>query len=100
MPARLRLYSTENIGRTAPFVLIISPRFPARLGRRRGAHGGVQRDWLLIHTHQLPVTNSGSSFTPLLHHQIHSRNRWFPLTLTFEASLGQAVIAGSRLVAT
>src|SRR5664279_1852498 len=51
MPARLRLYSTENISRTAPFVLIISPRFPSRLGRRRGAHVGVQRDWLLIHTH-------------------------------------------------
>src|SRR5450759_3159116 len=32
----------------------------------------------------LPVTNSGSSFIPLLHHQIHSRNRWFPLTLTDE----------------
>jgi len=51
MPARLRLYRTENIGRTAPFVLIISPRFPSWLGRRRGAYVGVQRDWLLIHTH-------------------------------------------------
>src|ERR1035438_4237076 len=26
-----------------------------------------------------------SSFTPPLHHQIHPWNRWFPLTLTFEA---------------
>src|ERR1039457_1911560 len=32
----------------------------------------------------LPVTNSGSPFTPLLQHQIHSRNRWFPLTLTIQ----------------
>jgi hypothetical protein len=51
MPTRLRLYGTENIGRTAPLVLVILPRFPSRLGRRGGAHVGVQRDWLLIQTH-------------------------------------------------
>jgi hypothetical protein len=34
MPARLRLYGTENIGRTAPLVLVIPPRFPSRFGRR------------------------------------------------------------------
>src|ERR1035438_5280731 len=31
---------------------------------------------------RLPATNSCSSFTPLLHHQIHPWNRWFPLTVT------------------
>ena len=51
MPARLRLYGAENIGRAAPLVLVIPPRFPSRLGRRGGAHVGVQRDWLLIQTH-------------------------------------------------
>jgi hypothetical protein len=28
------------------------------------------------------TTHTCSSFTLLLHHQIHSWNRWFPLTLT------------------
>ena len=51
MPTRLRLYGTENIGRTTPLVLVIPPRFPPRLGRRGGAHVGVQRDRLLIQTH-------------------------------------------------
>ena len=32
MAARLRLYSTENIGRATPFVLVIPPCFPPRLG--------------------------------------------------------------------
>src|ERR1017187_3642987 len=31
-----------------------------------------------------PATHTCSSFTPLLHHQIRSWNRWFPLTLTIE----------------
>src|SRR5207245_2031259 len=30
------------------------------------------------------ATHTRSSFTPLLHHQIHPWNRWFPLTLTFD----------------
>src|ERR1017187_5823180 len=34
-----------------------------------------------------PATHTCSSFTPLLHHQIRSWNRWFPLTLTFQRSL-------------
>ena len=51
MAACLRLYGTENIGRTAPLVLVISPRFPSRLGRRGWAYVGVQRDRLLIQAH-------------------------------------------------
>src|SRR5208282_577710 len=31
----------------------------------------------------LPIPPACSSFIPLLHHQIHTWNRWFPLTLTF-----------------
>ena len=51
MLTRLRLYRAENIGRAAPFVLVIPPRFPPRLGWGGGTHVGVQRDRLLIQTY-------------------------------------------------
>ena len=51
MPARLRLYGAENIGRAAALIFVIPPRFPSRLGRRGGADVGVQRDWLLVQAH-------------------------------------------------
>src|ERR1019366_7762270 len=45
----------------------------------------------------LPVTNSGSPFTPLLQHQIHARNRGFPLTPTIEPTPNQkALCPGCR----
>lgn len=42
-----------------------------------------------------------SSFTPLLHHQIRSWNRWFPLTLTFDRDFGifLAFLEKNRLAA-
>jgi len=36
MPARFGFYRAENIGRTAPFVLVVSPRFPPRFA---GSYG-------------------------------------------------------------
>src|ERR1039457_7253507 len=38
---------------------------------------------------RLPTTHTCSSFTPVLHHQIHSWNRWFPLTLTLQRERGR-----------
>jgi hypothetical protein len=42
-----------------------------------------------LHLLQIPYTCS--SLIPLLHHQIHLGNKWFPLTLTLEIRATQCV---------
>ena len=51
MAAGLRLYSTEDIGGAASFVLVIASCLASRLGWGSGADIGRQRDRLLIQTH-------------------------------------------------
>src|SRR5258708_37724185 len=64
VPARLRLYGAENISRSAALIFAIPPGFAPRLGRRGRADIGVQRDWLLIQTHDRLVWIVGL-FIPL-----------------------------------
>ena len=47
MPARLRFHGAENVGRSAPFILAVPPRFPSRLSRGGRTHIRMQRDRLL-----------------------------------------------------
>src|SRR5438045_9792075 len=49
--ACLWLYGTENIGLSAPLVLVVLSGFAARCGRRGGADAGMQRDRLFIQTY-------------------------------------------------
>ena len=51
MAACLRLYSTENISRTAALVFVIASRFASRLGGGEATDLGMQRNRLLIQTH-------------------------------------------------
>src|SRR5258708_2205402 len=48
--ACLRLYSTENISRTAALVFVIASRFASRLGGGEGTDLGMRRNRLLIQT--------------------------------------------------
>ncbi len=50
MTSGFRLYRAENIGGTAPLVLVVAARFTSRLGRRGRPHIGMQRNRLLVHT--------------------------------------------------
>jgi hypothetical protein len=51
MAACLRLYSTENIRRTAALVFVIASRFPSRLSGGEGTNLCMQRNRFLIQTH-------------------------------------------------
>src|SRR5580658_8738183 len=51
VPARLRLYCTENISRTAALIFTVPPCFPSRSGGRSRPDLGVQSYRLLIQTH-------------------------------------------------
>src|ERR1019366_5186419 len=51
VPARLRLYRTENIGCTTALVFVIPSRFPSRCCGRGWPDVGMQRDRLLIQAH-------------------------------------------------
>src|SRR5260370_33097883 len=51
MAAGLRLYSAENISRTAALVFVIASRFASPPGGGEGTDLGMQRNRLLIQTH-------------------------------------------------
>src|ERR1019366_1402086 len=72
----------------------VLPTFPSivllTLPPRRGLPGSSSTPLFLLHSQLVDISpfrrrrspHTCSSFTPPLHHRIHSWNRWFPLTLT------------------
>ena len=51
VPTCFGLYCAEDIGRAAALILVITPSFTPRHGRRGRADVGVQGDWFLIQAH-------------------------------------------------
>src|ERR1035437_9787103 len=76
---------------TFPFIVLLT------LPLRRGLPGSSSTPLFELRSQLLDLcpfrrrrtTHTCSSFTLLFHHQIHSWNRWFPLTLTFNLLQGE-----------
>src|ERR1019366_6933456 len=94
-----------------PFCRVL-PTFPSivllTLPLRRGLPGSSSTPLFELRSQLLDLcpfrrrrtTHTCSSFTLLLHHQIHSWNRWFPLTLTVGYTIGGPVLLPRSLKTT
>src|ERR1019366_9462409 len=90
-----------------PFCRVL-PTFPSivllTLPLRRGLPGSSSTPLFELPSQLLDLcpfrrrrtTHTCSSFTLLLHHQIHSWNRWFPRTLTIQVISASLTLMGGR----